>query len=90
MWMHTSRRIQAAWLGLGQYGRVNAALIGAAGDDYFRDTGLTRAPYHLGAIVIETVMCKIGSNINQRIGHFRSLLQPFGGWGYLNSTYSTG
>ena len=67
--MYTRRREQDAIARCGERSGLHVALVATPGHDYSSNAGGGRALQHVGAIVIETVMSQVGSDINQFVCH---------------------
>ncbi len=67
--MHAGSRVQNAGFGCGQRRRPGVAVITAASDDDACDARGCGALQDLFAIFIETVMRKIGTDVDEKIVH---------------------
>lgn len=63
--MYAGSRVEGAGIRFGQCNSIKAALIAAARDDHFDDSGIGCPLHYLDTIVIETVVGQISADVDE-------------------------
>jgi hypothetical protein len=64
VWMHARCRIEPSWCRFGERDSVATPLVAASRDYHSRYARVAGALHHLGSVLVETVVCEVGADVN--------------------------